>query len=210
MLLFNILRDLKSMKKFMLICFLGVFISACGSDKEGELPCPPAAIGVDVNTIDLSVDGDVSQENTAVAFDDLVFNFESNGDPVYAQGNELEPNKKYSTDCVVLPVILGSINTLSEFNIYSTADYNAELTAGMSLNEVFSVQSIDTGDFDYGESLTIKQLQSELPISAPRYFSLVLNQPPEFESSHIFYIEFMVDDKQIIIESTELLILGNE
>ncbi|MDP2635703.1 MULTISPECIES: hypothetical protein [unclassified Pseudoalteromonas] len=198
------------MKKFMFICMLGAFLSACGSDKEGGLPCPPTAIGVDVNAIDLSVDGNVSQVNTAVVFNDLVFNFESSGEAVFAPGNEFDPNKKYSTDCVGLPVILGSINTLSEFNIYSTADYNSKLTAGTSLNEVFSVQSIDTGDFDYGESLTLKQLQGDLPISAPRYFSLILNQAPEVESSHLFYIEFMVDDKQIIIETTELLITGNE
>lgn len=194
------------MNKFMFIFMLGALLTACGSDKEGELPCPPSPFGIDVNTIELTINNDTYQENTLVAFNDLKFNFESNGDPVYREGNEFDPNKKYSTECVGVPVILGSVNTLTEFNIYSTADYTADLTAGMSLNEVFSVQTIDTGDFEYGESFTLKQLQSELPISAPRYFTLILNQAPEVESSHIFYIEFMVDDIQIIIESTELLI----
>ncbi|MGP4988064.1 hypothetical protein [Pseudoalteromonas nigrifaciens] len=42
--------------------------------------------------------------------------------------------------------------------------------------------------------------------SAPRYFNLKLNQAPEFESSHISYIEIGIDEQQILLETTELLI----
>ncbi|MEM5549443.1 hypothetical protein WNY63_01680 [Pseudoalteromonas neustonica] len=43
------------MKKLLVIALLASFITACGSDKEAALECPPTAIAIDINDIELAV-----------------------------------------------------------------------------------------------------------------------------------------------------------
>lgn len=200
------------MNKSITIGLLVGLLSACGSgsEEDSEFSCPPTPIAIDVNTVDLSINDGAYQANSLIVFNELTLDFETNGVPVYAKGNEYDPQQDYRTDCVTTPMIIGTNNSLTQFNIYSTADFNSALTAGTSLNQVFTVASIDTGDFQTyyqnGEAPTLAQLQDSLPFDAPRYFTLKLNQAPEFESSHIFYIEIGIDEQQILLETTELLI----
>lgn len=198
------------MNKSIVTVMLTALLSGCGSENDRDLPCPPTPIAIDINAVDLSINNGEYQANSLITYDKLTFDFETIGDPVYGEGDEYDSQQEYRADCVITAVIIGADNSLTQFNIYSSADFNSELSAGMSLNQVFTVTNIDSGDFQTyyqnDEALTLAQLQEGLPFDAPRYFTLKLNQAPEFESSHIFYIELGIDEEPILLETAELFI----
>lgn len=108
-------------------------------------------------------------------------------------------------------MVLGSANTITAINIYSSADYNNEFTAGTSLNSVFDITEMFVNDFNYysdGNYASVEDFTSVLPTTAPIFFELKPNQAPEVESSHIFYIDIsFANGKTFAFETEEVLLL---
>jgi hypothetical protein len=193
------------MKKFFVIMLLTSFITACGSDEGNALPCPPTPIAIDINKITLAVNNGDYQANTLISYEDINLSFVGTGENVYSLGNEFDENQTYAEDCVVPAVVIPANNKLTELNIYSSADFSAELTAGSSLNDVFSV--LDFNIQSSQQAVTVADVQASLPLDMQRYFSFTLNTAPEFESSHVFYIEISLDNgKQFLLETPEILL----
>ncbi|MBB1396032.1 MULTISPECIES: hypothetical protein [Pseudoalteromonas] len=193
------------MKKLFVIVLLANFITACGSDNEAALECPPTAIAIDINKIELAVNGGEYQANTLISYDKVDLSFEASGANVYSDGNELDEGKTYAENCVTLPVVIPANNKLTKLNIYSSADFSADLTSGSSLNDVFSV--IEFNIENSQEAITVAKVQESLPVMMQRYFNFTLNTAPEFESSHVFYIEISLDNgKQFLLQTPEVLL----
>ncbi|NNG41773.1 hypothetical protein HJP15_02250 [Pseudoalteromonas sp. NEC-BIFX-2020_002] len=193
------------MKKLLVIALLASFITACGSDNEAALECPPTAIAIDINDIELAVNNGQYQANTLISYDKINVSFEASGTNVYSAGNEFDENKTYAENCVTLPVVIPANNKLTKLNVYSSADFSADLTAGSSLNDVFSV--IEFNIENSQEAVTVTKVQELLPVMMQRYFNFTLNTAPEFESSHVFYIEISLDNgKQFLLETPEVLL----
>ncbi|KTF13016.1 hypothetical protein [Pseudoalteromonas sp. H105] len=193
------------MKKLLVIALLAGLIAACGSDNEATLECPPTPIAIDINEIEVAVNNGEYQANTLISYDKINVSFEATGTNVYSSGDEFDENKTYAENCITLPVVIPANNKLTQLNIYSSADFNTDLAAGSSLNNVFSV--IEFNIENRQEAVTIAKVRELLPIMMQRYFNFTLNTAPEFESSHVFYIEISLDNgKQFLIETPEILL----
>lgn len=151
-----------------------------------------------------------NEANTALAYDAYIIKLGGAGKGVYSEGDEPDPNKEYA-DCPIPAVVLGSANTITAINIYSSADYNSELTAGTSLNSLFDIKEMYNSDFDYysdGNYASVEDFASVFPTTAPIFIELKPNQAPEVESSHIFYIDIsFANGKTFALETEEVLLL---
>ena len=193
------------MKKLLVIALLAGLIAACGSDNEATLECPPTPIAIDINAIEVAVNNGEYQSNSLISYDRIKVSFEATGTNVYSSGDEFDENKTYAENCNTLAVVIPANNKLTKLNIYSSADFNTDLAAGSSLNNVFSV--IEFNIENRQEAATNAKVRQLLPIMMQRYFNFTLNTAPEFESSHVFYIEISLDNgKQFLMETPEILI----
>ena len=115
------------MKNLLLASLLASCLAGCNSDSNDELECSPYPIAIDINNY--VVTPEQSAANTALAYDAYTIKLGGVGEGVYSEGNEPDPNKEYA-ECATPAVVLGSANTITAINIYSSADYNNEFTAG--------------------------------------------------------------------------------
>jgi len=196
------------MKNLLLASLLASCLVGCNSDSNDELECSPYPIAIDINNY--VVTPSQSEANTALAYDTYTIKLGGIGEGVYSEGNEPDPNKEYA-ECAIPAVVLGSANTITAINIYSSADYNNEFTAGTSLNSVFDITEMFVNDFDYysdGNYASVEDLRAVLPTTAPIFIELKPNQAPEVESSHIFYIDIsFANGKTFALETEEVLLL---
>ena len=196
------------MKNLLLASLLASCLVGCNSDSNDELECSPYPIAIDINNY--VVTPSQSEANTALAYDAYTIKLGGIGEGVYSEGNEPDPNKEYA-ECAIPAVVLGSANTITAINIYSSADYNNEFTAGTSLNSVFDITEMFVNDFDYysdGNYASVEDLRAVLPTTAPIFIELKPNQAPEVESSHIFYIDIsFANGKTFALETEEVLLL---
>lgn len=193
------------MKNLLLASLLASCLAGCNSDSNDELECSPYPIAIDINNY--VVTPEQSEANTALAYDAYNIKLGGVGEGVYSEGNEPDPNKEYA-ECAIPAVVLGSANTITAINIYSSADYNNELTAGTSLNSLFDIKEMYNSDFDYysdGNYASVEDLRALLPTTAPIFIELKPNQAPEVESSHIFYIDIsFANGKTFALETEEV------
>lgn len=193
------------MKNLLLASLLASCLAGCNSDSNDELECSPYPIAIDINNY--VVTPEQSEANTALAYDAYNIKLGGVGEGVYSEGNEPDPNKEYA-ECAIPAVVLGSANTITAINIYSSADYNNELTAGTSLNSLFDIKEMYNSDFDYysdGNYASVEDLRAVLPTTAPIFIELKPNQAPEVESSHIFYIDIsFANGKTFALETEEV------
>ena len=193
------------MKNLLLASLLASFLAGCNSDSNDELECSPYPIAIDINNY--VVTPEQNEANTALAYDAYTIKLGGVGEGVYSEGNEPDPNKEYA-ECAIPAVVLGSANTITAINIYSSADYNNEFTAGTSLNSVFDITEMFVNDFDYysdGNYASVEDLRAVLPTTAPIFIELKPNQAPEVESSHIFYIDIsFANGKTFALETEEV------
>ena len=193
------------MKNLLLASLLASCLAGCNSDSNDELECSPYPIAIDINNY--VVTPEQSEANTALAYDAYAIKLGGVGEGVYNEGNEPDPNKEYA-ECAIPAVVLGSANTITAINIYSSADYNSEFTAGTSLNSLFDITEMFVNDFDYysdGNYASVEDLSAVLPTTAPIFIELKPNQAPEVESSHIFYIDIsFANGKTFALETEEV------
>ena len=193
------------MKKLLLVSLLASCLAGCNSDSNDELECSPYPIAIDINNY--VVTPEQNEANTALAYDAYTIKLGGIGEGVYSEGNEPDPNKEYA-ECAIPAVVLGSANTITAINIYSSADYNSELTAGTSLNSLFDIKEMYNSDFDYysdGNYASVEDFASVFPTTAPIFIELKPNQAPEVESSHIFYIDIsFANGKTFALETEEV------
>ena len=196
------------MKNLLLASLLASCLAGCNSDSNDELECSPYPIAIDINNY--VVTPEQSEANTALAYDAYTIKLGGIGEGVYSEGNEPDPDKEYA-ECAIPAVVLGSANTITAINIYSSADYDNEFTAGTSLNSVFDITEMFVNDFDYysdGNYASVEDLSAVLPTTAPIFIELKPNQAPEVESSHIFYIDIsFANGKTFALETEEVLLL---
>lgn len=195
------------MKKLLLIGLFASVLAGCNSDSNDELTCPPSPVAIDIANYAVVAEQDSANTLTPIAFDTYKIKLSGMGDGVYQDGNEPDPNKEYA-DCPVAAVVLGSINSITAINVYSSADYSSELTAGMSLNSIFNVTEMYVNDFDYlneGGYASVADFADILPTTAPVFIELKPNQAPELQSSHIFYIDiYFANGKTFTLETEEV------
>ena len=193
------------MKNLLRVTLLASCLAGCNSDSNDELECSPYPIAIDINNY--VVTPEQSEANTALAYDAYTIKLGGVGEGVYSEGNEPDPNKEYA-ECATPAVVLGSANTITAINIYSSADYNNEFTAGTSLNSVFDITEMFVNDFDYysdGNYASVEDFTSVFPTIAPIFIELKPNQAPEIESSHIFYIDIsFANGKTFALETEEV------
>lgn len=196
------------MKNLLLVTLLASCLAGCNSDSNDELECSPYPIAIDINNY--VVTPEQNEADTALAYDAYTIKLGGIGEGVYSEGNEPNPDKEYA-ECAIPAVVLGSANTITAINIYSSADYNNEFTAGTSLNSVFDITEMFVNDFDYysdGNYASVEDLSAVLPTTAPIFIELKPNQAPEVESSHIFYIDIsFANGKTFALETEEVLLL---
>ncbi|MCK8123839.1 hypothetical protein MTF66_02430 [Pseudoalteromonas sp. 2CM39R] len=196
------------MKKLLLVSLLASCLAGCNSDSNDELTCSPFPVAIDIDKY--VVTPGQNEANTALAYDAYIIKLGGAGKGVYSEGDEPDPNKEYA-DCPIPAVVLGSANTITAINIYSSADYNSELTAGTSLNSLFDIKEMYNSDFDYysdGNYASVEDFASVFPTTAPIFIELKPNQAPEVESSHIFYIDIsFANGKTFALETEEVLLL---
>ena len=193
------------MKKLLLVSLFASCLAGCNSDSNDELECSPSPIAIDINNY--VVTPEQNEVNTALAYDAYTIKLGGVGEGVYSEGNEPDPNKEYA-ECAIPAVVLGSANSITSINIYSSADYNSEFTAGMSLNSVFDITEMFVNDFNYysdGNYANVEDFTSVVPTTAPIFIELKPNQAPEVESSHIFYIDIsFANGKTFALETEEV------
>ncbi|NIZ04230.1 MULTISPECIES: DUF5034 domain-containing protein [unclassified Pseudoalteromonas] len=193
------------MKKLLLVSLFASCLAGCNSDSNDELECSPYPIAIDINNY--VVTPEQNEVNTALAYDAYTIKLGGVGEGVYSEGNEPDPNKEYA-ECAIPAVVLGSANSITSINIYSSADYNSEFTAGMSLNSVFDITEMFVNDFNYysdGNYANVEDFTSVVPTTAPIFIELKPNQAPEVESSHIFYIDIsFANGKTFALETEEV------
>ena len=193
------------MKNLLLASLLASCLVGCNSDSNDELECSPYPIAIDINNY--VVTPSQSEANTALAYDAYTIKLGGIGEGVYSEGNEPDPDKEYA-ECAIPAVVLGSANTITAINIYSSADYNNELTAGTSLNSLFDIKEMYNSDFDYysdGNYASVENFTNVFPTIAPIFIELKPNQAPEVESSHIFYIDIsFANGKTFALETEEV------
>ncbi|KTG21410.1 hypothetical protein AUR67_07475 [Pseudoalteromonas sp. XI10] len=193
------------MKKLLLVSLLASCLAGCNSDSNDELTCSPFPMAIDIDKY--VVTPGQNEANTALAYDAYIIKLGGAGKGVYSEGDEPDPNKEYA-DCPIPAVVLGSANTITVINIYSSADYNSELTAGTSLNSLFDIKEMYNSDFDYysdGNYASVEDFASVFPTTAPIFIELKPNQAPEVESSHIFYIDIsFANGKTFALETEEV------
>ena len=196
------------MKNLLLVTLLASCLAGCNSDSNDELECSPYPIAIDINNY--VVTPEQNEADTALAYDAYTIKLGGIGEGVYSEGNEPNPDKEYA-ECAIPAVVLGSANTITAINIYSSADYDNEFTAGTSLNSVFDITEMFVNDFDYysdGNYASVEDLSAVLPTTAPIFIELKPNQAPEVESSHIFYIDIsFANGKTFAFETEEVLLL---
>ena len=196
------------MKNLLLVSLLASCLAGCNSDSNDELECSPYPIAIDINNY--VVTPEQNEADTALAYDAYTIKLGGIGEGVYSEGNEPNPDKEYA-ECAIPAVVLGSANTITAINIYSSADYDNEFTAGTSLNSVFDITEMFVNDFDYysdGNYASVEDLSAVLPTTAPIFIELKPNQAPEVESSHIFYIDIsFANGKTFALETEEVLLL---
>lgn len=196
------------MKNLLLASLLASCLAGCNSDSNDELECSPYPIAIDINNY--VVTPEQNEANTALAYDAYTIKLGGIGEGVYSEGNEPNPNKEYA-ECAIPAVVLGSANTITAINIYSSADYNNEFTAGTSLNSVFDITEMFVNEFDYysdGNYASVEDFTNVFPTIAPIFIELKPNQAPEVESSHIFYIDIsFANGKTFALETEEVLLL---
>ena len=196
------------MKNLLLVTLLASCLAGCNSDSNDELECSPYPIAIDINNY--VVTPEQNEADTALAYDAYTIKLGGIGEGVYSEGNEPNPDKEYA-ECAIPAVVLGSANTITAINIYSSADYDNEFTAGTSLNSVFDITEMFVNDFDYysdGNYASVEDLSAVLPTTAPIFIELKPNQAPEVESSHIFYIDIsFANGKTFALETEEVLLL---
>ena len=196
------------MKNLLLASLLASCLAGCNSDSNDELECSPYPIAIDINNY--VVTPEQNEANTALAYDAYTIKLGGIGEGVYSEGNEPDPNKEYA-ECAIPAVVLGSANSITAINIYSSADYNNEFTAGMSLNSVFDITEMFVNGFDYysdGNYASVEDFTNVFPTIAPIFIELKPNQAPEVESSHIFYIHIsFANGKTFALETEEVLLL---
>ncbi|GKW52754.1 hypothetical protein NCCP2140_18070 [Pseudoalteromonas sp. NCCP-2140] len=193
------------MKNLLLASLLASCLVGCNSDSNDELECSTYPIAIDINNY--VVTSEQSEANTALAYDAYTIKLGGMGEGVYSEGNEPDPDKEYA-ECAIPAVVLGSANTITAINIYSSADYNNELTAGTSLNSLFDIKEMYNSDFDYysdGNYASVENFTNVFPTIAPIFIELKPNQAPEVESSHIFYIDIsFANGKTFALETEEV------
>ncbi|MDI4652966.1 MULTISPECIES: hypothetical protein [Pseudoalteromonas] len=193
------------MKNLLLASLLASCLAGCNSDSNDELECSPYPIAIDINNY--VVTPEQSEANTALAYDAYTIKLGGIGEGVYSEGNEPDPDKEYA-ECAIPALVLGSANTITAINIYSSADYNNELTAGTSLNSLFDIKEMYNSDFDYysdGNYASVENFTNVFPTIAPIFIELKPNQAPEVESSHIFYIDIsFANGKTFALETEEV------
>lgn len=196
------------MKNLLLVTLLASCLAGCNSDSNDELECSPYPIAIDINNY--VVTPEQNEADTALAYDAYTIKLGGIGEGVYSEGNEPNPDKEYA-ECAIPAVVLGSADTITAINIYSSADYDNEFTAGTSLNSVFDITEMFVNDFDYysdGNYASVEDLSAVLPTTAPIFIELKPNQAPEVESSHIFYIDIsFANGKTFALETEEVLLL---
>ena len=196
------------MKNLLLVTLLASCLAGCNSDSNDELECSPYPIAIDINNY--VVTPEQNEADTALAYDAYTIKLGGIGEGVYSEGNEPNPDKEYA-ECAIPAVVLGSANTITAINIYSSADYDNEFTAGTSLNSVFDITEMFVNDFDYysdGNYASVEDLSAVLPTTAPIFIELKPNQAPEVESSHIFYIDIsFANGKTFALETEEVQLL---
>ncbi|WP_375185779.1 DUF5034 domain-containing protein [Pseudoalteromonas sp.] len=196
------------MKNLLRVTLLASCLAGCNSDSNDELECSPYPIAIDINNY--VVTPEQNEADTALAYDAYTIKLGGIGEGVYSEGNEPNPDKEYA-ECAIPAVVLGSANTITAINIYSSADYDNEFTAGTSLNSVFDITEMFVNDFDYysdGNYASVENFTNVFPTIAPIFIELKPNQAPEVESSHIFYIDIsFANGKTFALETEEVLLL---
>ena len=160
--------------------------------------------------------GEVYSEDSEVNFSDIVFSIDSE-----VQMIALKTEKRKSPSFSMIsaayacsPVTPSTKEKIVAFQITSSSAFNSSLAAGDSLVSKFDVVFADSATYFYSyEDSTVDYFNLDRYLEQDEVYAsynmqLKLNESPEFEGRHIFFIEITLDSgEKFILETPEISLL---
>lgn len=194
-------------------------VSTCGDLSSFPIEFDITDIGLQVlmapepKTYPGIVIGDLYDENTEVAYNDVIFSIDSITQLI---ASKKEKNKNISFSFIssayaCSPISPSTNEKIVDIKITSSGAFNGTLTTGDSLTSKFNVVYADSETDFYGYEngviayYTLNQYLEEDDVYAGNTIQLKLAEAPEFSGTLAFFIELTLDTGEIFtVETPEI------